>query len=512
MAFRIPVRYLVVLALCFVGLTTNVNRDNLYTTIVTMVPEVEVAGNTSTKSSNLCPHLSPPKDNRSQTSHADPALKSMPTYAKAGKFNWSPELQGIVIGCFFWTSCFCQVPSGYIADRYGGTLSIAVSLLATGLISIISPIATESSVWLLITFRVLLGVFQAGINPGMYVMVCNWIPLHERSTALAVTNAGSLISGIILPFSTGYLINNYTWKSMFYVPGIMSLIILILCAPFLRSKPENHPCVSAAELAVIRKKDPAEEPAIHKNRESTDKENKMLDKDPVPWISILTNGPVLATILLKFAAGISSYMMLSEAPTFFANVFYMDVSEISRINMINYIVYVSGMIASAKVSEELIVRGCLSRTNSRKLFSLFSGSIGAISVALIPFSRCNKLAVVVLVYFSALMESFCMASDIPLFAEMTNKFPGVLYAIFQVASLSPGFIAPMYSGLVLGYFSDQWLAWDIIFYSTSSFLIFANIVFIFFGSARVQSFDHRVRAEHGIANLVKHPSAILAFV
>ena len=506
MAYRIPIRYLVVMALCFVGLTTNINRDNMYTTIVAMVPEVGIAVNSSSStSSNLCSHLAPQANQSHELADDVVQVIALKSDSSVGKFNWSPELQGIVIGCFFWMSCFCQIPSGYIADKYGGTISIAVSLFATGLISLISPIVTESSVWFLIGFRVLLGVFQAGITPGMYVMVCHWIPLHERSTALAITNAGSLISGILLPFSTGYLINNYTWKSMFYVPGALSLVILLLCAPFLRNKPDNHPCVSAEELAFIKRKDPAEEPAI--DDDNSRENEKLFDKDPVPWIGILTNGPVLATILLKFAEGISSYMMLSEAPTFFANVFYMNVSEISRINMINYIVYVIGMIASAKVSEELIVKGCLSRTNSRKLFSLFSGTLGAVSVALIPFSRCNRFIVVSLVYFSALMESFCMASDIPLFAEMTNKFPGVLYAIFQVASLSPGFIAPMYSGLVLGYVTDQWLAWDIIFYSTSSFLIFANIVFLFFGSARVQPFDHRV---HPDKDIVKNPS-ILAF-
>lgn len=506
MACKIPVRYLVVLALCFVGLTTNINRDNMYTTIVAMVPEVGAPANSSltTASTNLCPHLAPLRVNQSDSPVVQVKVITSET-ASPEKFNWSPELQGIVIGCFFWMSCFCQVPSGYIADKYGGTISIAVSLFATGLISIASPIATEASVWLLITFRVLLGVFQAGITPGMYVMVCHWIPLHERSTALAITNAGSLISGILLPFSTGYLINNYTWKSMFYVPGALSLIILVLCAPFLRNKPEHHPCVTAEELSVIKKKDPAEEPAISDGSGSDDSSTGK-QSDPVPWIGILTNVPVLATILLKFAEGISSYMMLSEAPTYFANVFYMNVSEISQINMINYIVYVIGMIASAKVSEELITKGCLSRTNSRKLFSLFSGSVGAISVALIPFSRCHRTLVVTLVYISALMESFCMASDIPLFAEMTNKFPGVLYAIFQVASLSPGFIAPMYSGFILGYVQDQWLAWDIIFYTTSSFLIFANIVFLFFGSARIQPFDHPVKVDKEVVNIVKHPS------
>jgi MFS family permease len=212
-------------------------------------------------------------------------------------------------------------------------------------------------------------------------------------------------------------------------------------------------------------------------------------------MAIMTNVPVLVTILFKFASGITTYIMLSEIPTFFSNVFYLDVSEISNITMINYIVYVTGMIVSAKISEELIIRGCLSRSNSRKAFSVCSGVVNAVTVALIPFSRCNKLLVIFLVYFSALMESFCMASDIPLFAEMTNKFPGVLYAIFQVASLSPGFIAPMYSGLVLGYVSDQWVAWDIIFYSTSCFLVFANVIFLMYGSATIQSFDHLIKAE-----------------
>ena len=58
-----------------------------------------------------------------------------------------------------------QVPSGRFAETYGAKWVIATSLLGTGIINLLTPIATES-VPAFMASRAVLGVVQGGLFPG----------------------------------------------------------------------------------------------------------------------------------------------------------------------------------------------------------------------------------------------------------------------------------------------------------------------------------------------------------
>ena len=37
-----------------------------------------------------------------------------------GEFEWDPETQGLILGCFYYGYALNQVPGGVLAERYGG--------------------------------------------------------------------------------------------------------------------------------------------------------------------------------------------------------------------------------------------------------------------------------------------------------------------------------------------------------------------------------------------------------
>lgn len=483
----VPIRWLIAVTLCFIGVVTYLTRININNAIVDMVRE----GNESIQHHNLCP----------DKVHSQPKLSLPRSILRRNeerdrdRFDWDPETQGLVLGSFFWSYVLFHTPHGYIAGRYGGKVPICIALLVSGIISIVTPaVAHLPSVTYLISLRAVMGIFQAGIFPGLFVTACNWVPAHERSTILAVNEAGPSIGLILMQFLSGYLMNAYSWTILFYAPGVASFIALIIVMVFLRNRPEEHPLVSRKELAYIRRNPDDEEDEDEEEQE--EKETSPLVyrrrgsmREPVPWCRMLTNTSVIVFLFFKFTRALAFYLVTSEMPTYFASVLHEDLVSIGIITSTATALTLVSLLVSARIADFLIEKHFLTRTGTRKLFSLFAGIANAIFLMLIPALRCNRQLVVTAFFIQAIFYGSQTGSDTPLPAEMTTKFYAVLYAIGIVCSNIPGFLAPMLTGYVLSTVEDQWIAWSILFYGAGGLLILATLLFLLLGSARRQDFD-----------------------
>ena len=97
-----------------------------------------------------------------------------------------------------------QVPSGRLAEEFGGRWVVAISLLGSGILNLATPSLTYSTVSL-IASRVVLGFLQAGLFPACFAIIYNWFPLHERSTAYAIMEVGTMIGSISGSALAGYM-------------------------------------------------------------------------------------------------------------------------------------------------------------------------------------------------------------------------------------------------------------------------------------------------------------------
>lgn len=481
----IPVRYLICLMLSCIGTISILNRLNVNVAITSMVRE----DNHTKEHPDMCPSLKLllPKGNESLSALAA-------NEAQHERFNWSPEMQGIVMGCFFWTYFLCQTPSGFIAGRFGGYVPICVSLVVSGIVSIVAPFVTHISVYILVALRVILGIVQAAIFPGLFVLACSWVPLHERSSAIAFADVSANIGSLVSFFISGFVIKAYGWKMMFWLPGTLSLLTAAIVIPFLRNNPEDHRFVSKTELDLIRGRDKktASRRASESNKDGIEYEESLANtttREAVPWRSILTNGPVWAMLLFRFARGCVTYLQASEMPTYVATVLHEDVVISGLVSSVNCGIHIITALVMTKMSEVAIVRGFLTRTNCRKSLSLLSGFMSAVTIMLIPIFRCNRSYVRVLYAANGFFVGCGIATDSTLPAEMSTKFHGILYAIANLSANIPGFLIPMLSGAALESFPDRWMAWNTVFFSIGSLLICANLLFLVMASAKRQDFD-----------------------
>lgn len=101
-----------------------------------------------------------------------------------GEFNWDAELQGIVLGAFFYGYIVSHIPGGIVAERYGAKWVVALTVFLSSLVTVILPwCATEDAI-LFIAMRAAQGFLEGGAFPAVYRMVAKWFPPLEKGTLM----------------------------------------------------------------------------------------------------------------------------------------------------------------------------------------------------------------------------------------------------------------------------------------------------------------------------------------
>ena len=71
---------------------------------------------------------------------------------------------GWALGAFFYGYLITQIPGGWLAERYGGKMVFGIGIVMTSVLTLVTPLAAESSVWLLVAVRAAEGFFEVLAN------------------------------------------------------------------------------------------------------------------------------------------------------------------------------------------------------------------------------------------------------------------------------------------------------------------------------------------------------------
>jgi MFS family permease len=75
-----------------------------------------------------------------------------------GEFVWPDTTQEAIMNAFYWGYVVTQVPSGWLAQRYGGKRVFGFMLLASSLSSALIPAAARTHLFLLLALRFIGGI------------------------------------------------------------------------------------------------------------------------------------------------------------------------------------------------------------------------------------------------------------------------------------------------------------------------------------------------------------------
>lgn len=100
--------------------------------------------------------------------------------------------------------------------------------------------------------RFFLGLTEAANYPACVKTTRMWFPAGERAMATGIFNAGTNVGAMITPVMLPLILQAWGWQAAFLVIGALGAIWLVFW--WLKyANPEQHPTVSANELAYVTK-------------------------------------------------------------------------------------------------------------------------------------------------------------------------------------------------------------------------------------------------------------------
>ena len=186
--------------------------------------------------------------------YADRATISLAGPEIAKELGFDAITMGYVFSAFGWAYVLCQLPGGWLLDRFGSKRVYAASILLWSLFTLLTTtvglLAGTAAIVVLFALRFLVGAAEAPSFPANSRIVAAWFPASERGTATAIFNSAQYGATVIFAPLMGWLIHSFGWHAVFAVMGGLGLAFVLVWNRVIHD-PHAHPRVNAAEVAYV---------------------------------------------------------------------------------------------------------------------------------------------------------------------------------------------------------------------------------------------------------------------
>ncbi|MBI4400136.1 MAG: MFS transporter [Nitrospirae bacterium] len=223
------------------------------------------------------------------------------------------ELQmGQVFSAFVFGYALCQIPGGWLGDRWGARRVLTLAVIWWSLFTALTAVAPTLPITgllgvlgSLILVRFLIGVGEAAALPNFNRAVANWLGPHERGLGIGIAIGGIGIGSALTPPLTAWIMVNFGWQMAFYVAGALGLLIAGLWFFLATDRPAEHPHVNAAEAALIGGAPASVKP---------------VSTGPVPWLAFARTPTIWWLVLSYSCLGYVAYVYMSWFYLYLVNV------------------------------------------------------------------------------------------------------------------------------------------------------------------------------------------------
>src|SRR5882757_8128089 len=175
------------------------------------------------------------------------------------EYHFTTQSMGWILGAFSLGYAIFHVPGGWLADRYGPGRVLAGAILWFSVFTALTAIAPGLPVvnwlgaaWAFAIVRFAMGLGEAAALPVGNKMMAYWLGEKERAFGTSIFLAGVGAGGVAAPVLVSWMIRQWGWRACFLLLGVAGTLLAVLICKYVTNRPEEHPGVNAAELAIIR--------------------------------------------------------------------------------------------------------------------------------------------------------------------------------------------------------------------------------------------------------------------
>ena len=397
---------------------------------------------------------------------------------------FNDQQMGRIMSAFALGYLFCQVPGGWLGNRFGTRFGFAFISLVWSLCSVWSGIA--SWFWNLWASRFSLGIFQAGLTPISGKILQDWIPLRHRGKSSSWIGASMSLGGAFTMWFTGWLLQReYGWRAIFNVYSLVGILWAILFYWFFRTFPREHAGVNAAELELIEVSAESESnvdernPVAHRRgpARSHDETIAHASGGGVVFRKMLTSASMWALSIQSFfrAAGYAFFVTW-----FFAFLEYAHGMTKSEAGFYNSLPLMAVIVGS--LSGGLIVDHLWRATNSKWISRSGTACVALTVCAFFTYastwtSSAEQLATVIAIgaLFSGIGSPAAWAATI----DMGGRHTAVVMGTMNMAGCVAGVVLPIVLGNWFDRIKQTGGDWDPVIYLHAGFYLLGAVSWLF---------------------------------
>lgn len=349
---------------------------------------------------------------------------------------------GLVTGAFAIAYALFEIPSGYLADRFGARAMLTRIVLWWSAFTTLTGFA--SKLWPLMVIRFLFGAGEAGAYPTASTSVFRWFPAVERGRAFGIVLLSSQLGGAIAPLLIVPIQVHFGWRASFYLFGVLGVAWACGWWRWYRNRPQDKTDITAGELAEI---------------------GSPADARPhgFPWQAMGANISVWAIMGTAFAYSYSFYFFLFWLPTYMARARGFTEGE----TKLTALPFVFGAMANLTGG---FTRDAAGRRWGLKWGARVIGIAGLITASLSAFAAFSSVNNYVALAWLALCYGGITFQQPAVFAtcvEIGKRYTGAVTGCMNTAAAVGGLL----SSLIFGYLVQTTGSYDAVLLSMAGVLI-----------------------------------------
>ena len=332
---------------------------------------------------------------------------------------------GYVFSAFTFAYALFEVPSGWLADRFGARSMLARIVLWWSAMSAATALATGFAS--LLALRLLFGMGEAGALPSMSRAFARWLPPRERGRSFGLTIMAGALGGALAQPLAVLLIERVSWRSTFPIFGAVGLLWAAAWFAWFRDDPHTHRAVNAAELHLIGVDPPAPHPAV-------------------PWRAILRHRGLLALCGMYGGAIYGWYFYLTWLPTYLLRARGFDLRSVGFLAALPLLAIAFGVLGGGWLSDLLSRR--FGPTAGRR----FPGLVGLPAAALCVLGAVATPAPLTATYLLAAAAGLAALGVAPAWAvclDLGGPHAGVVSGVMNTFGNLGGVLSPLVVGFCL---------------------------------------------------------------
>jgi ACS family sodium-dependent inorganic phosphate cotransporter len=382
---------------------------------------------------------------------------SVAALAMQDQFGWSDTTKGLVLSSFFIGYLAFQIPGGWLAGRFGGKIVLGLAVLSWSLFTILTPVAALIGLPVLFAARIGMGLGEAVTFPAAYSLFSRWALPDERTRFVALLLSGIPAGTLFALLTTGWLVTQFGWPSVFYVFGALGLVFTAAWFALVRNDPREHPKLSPSERALF---DACTSPETERLK--------------TPWGRLLRLPAFWALLINHFCGNWSLYVLLSWLPSYFRESFGVSITGAGLLSVAPWLTMFVTMHASGFVSDGLI-RGGMSVTHLRKLIQITGLLLTAGFLLAAPWAQSTAQALVIMcIAMGGVGISLTGYGANHL--DIAPRYAGLLMGITNTAGTVPGVIGVA----VTGWLVDETGSFAAPLMLAAAIALFGALIWLFF--------------------------------